>query len=270
MSSSGRIIDLSVEVVGNVDTVWRAVATGPGITSWYVPHTLEERAGGKGTASFGPEPEMQIQGRVAVWEPPRRIVLDGGEGVDGLTFEWTVEPLGSDACTVRLRNTGFSDDDPQYEAMVEGWKLFMFNLQLHLKHFAGQTATPILAMVMWPTSAEEGWEILTEGLGITQMPDIGDRLDVAADEETRLGGSVVDVAPCRISLLMDTPAQGTAFLTSEQMGEQMGEPGAGESATGTAMVSVWQYLYGPEGAAAAERDDPRWRAWLNSRAPQPE
>ena len=92
-------------------------------------------------ASFGPGPEMQIPGRVAVWEPPRRICFDGGEGVDGLAFEWTVEPRGADRCVVRLVNTGFGQGnewDAQYDAMVEGWGLFMSNLRLHLEHFGGR------------------------------------------------------------------------------------------------------------------------------------
>ena len=254
MADTGRVIDLSVEVIGDVETVWRAVATGPGISAWYVPHTVEERAGGVGTASFGPEPEMQIEGRVAVWEPPRRLVFDGGEGVDGLSFEWIVESHDDNTCTVRLHNAGFGDDDPQYDAMVDGWKLFMSNLQLHLEHFAGQTATSALPMVMWPVTPEQGWEILAGGLGIGQMPSVGERLDVAADDDTKMGGTVVGTGPRRISLLLDTPAPGTGFLTSEDGG-------------GFTMVSVWLYLYGSEGAAAAERDDPRWRAWLDSRAP---
>ena len=83
MANSGRVIDLSVEVIGYVDTVLRAVATGPGISSWWVPHTLEEWTGGVAIASFGPEPEMQIPGRVAAWEPPDRVVFDGGKGVEG-------------------------------------------------------------------------------------------------------------------------------------------------------------------------------------------
>jgi len=90
---------------------------------------------------------MQIAGRVAVWEPPHRIVFDGGEGVGGLTFEWIVEPHDDSTCTVRLHNGGFGEGDPQYDAMVDGWKLFMANLQLHLEHFAGQTATSALPMV---------------------------------------------------------------------------------------------------------------------------
>ncbi|MCB1248049.1 MAG: SRPBCC domain-containing protein [Acidimicrobiales bacterium] len=75
-----RTLELEVEVVGTPEAVWQAIATGPGISSWYVPHTVEERPGGAATASFGDAPEMQIPGRVAAWDPPRRIVFDGGEG----------------------------------------------------------------------------------------------------------------------------------------------------------------------------------------------
>ena len=74
----GRIV-----AEGTPEEVWQAIATGPGISSWYVPHTVEEREGGAATASFGPGPEMTVPGRVAAWEPPRRIVFDGGEGVGG-------------------------------------------------------------------------------------------------------------------------------------------------------------------------------------------
>ena len=140
MSGDRRAIELEIEVPGRAEEVWRAVATGPGISSWYVPHTVEERAGGAGTASFGPEPEMQVPGRVAVWEPPRRVMFDGGEGVGGLTFEWTVEPRGDGTCIVRLVNDGFdsgAEHDDLYEGMIEGWRLFMFNLRLHREHFAG-------------------------------------------------------------------------------------------------------------------------------------
>ena len=83
MADEHRRIELAIEVAGSPEEVWRAIATGPGISSWYVPHTVDEREGGTATASFGPEPEMQVQGRVAAWEPPHRIVFDGGEGVDG-------------------------------------------------------------------------------------------------------------------------------------------------------------------------------------------
>ena len=54
MSDSSRAIDLSVEVPGTPEQVWEAIATGPGITAWFVPHTVEGRAGGEVTMDFGP------------------------------------------------------------------------------------------------------------------------------------------------------------------------------------------------------------------------
>ena len=40
-----RSIELEIEVPGTPEEVWRAIATGPGISSWYVPHRVEEHEG---------------------------------------------------------------------------------------------------------------------------------------------------------------------------------------------------------------------------------
>ena len=133
MTDDRHVIEIEILVPGTPEAVWRAIATGPGISSWYVPHTVEERAGGAATVSFGPGPEMQITGRVEAWEPPHRIVFDAGEGVDGLAFEWTVEASDGGSCLVRLVNSGFGSGAPwddQYDQMHDGWRLFLLNLQL--------------------------------------------------------------------------------------------------------------------------------------------
>lgn len=254
MNETQKSINLSVVVEGNIETIWRAISTGPGISSWYVPHQVEGRAGGAATASFGPEPEMQITGRVAAYEPPHRIVFDGGEGVDGLSFEWLVASNPNNTCTVTLNNTGFTKDDPQFEPMIEGWKLFMFNLQLHLKHFAGQTATSALPMGMWQVTVEEGWKILTKGLGITQMPAKGDHIEFSVDGRAHMSGTVVDVGAHKIVFLVESPAKGTAFLTSEAGGPM-------------AMVSMWLYLYGEDGALVVANNEAHLRQWLNDQNP---
>ena len=252
MVEERRSIELEVEVPGTAEEVWQAVATGPGISSWYVPHTVEERAGGSAMASFGPGPEMQIPGRVAVWEPPRRICFDGGEGVDGLTFEWTVEPQGNDRCVVKLVNTGFGQGgewDAQYDAMVEGWGLFLSNLRLHLEHFGGQTAVSVLPTAMGTSSRDEQWAELTTALGIPSAPGVGERIEANSPDAPPLAGTVVEAGPYRIALLLDEPAPGTGFVAVESFGEQAG-------------ASVWLYLYGADGAEAAERDGPLWQDWL--------
>ena len=252
-----RSLELEVEVAGTPEEVWRAIATGPGISSWYVPHTVEERKGGAATARFGPEPEMEVGGRVAAWEPPHRVVFDGGEGVEGLAFEWLVEGRDGGRCVVRLVNTGFGsgdDWDAQYDAMTEGWAMFLANLELHLKHFPGQTATPALPIGNWTGTRDEAWQRLTTDLGISAAPSVGERIEVAGADTPALAGTVVDVKPHRVSLLVDQPAVGTGFLAAEGWGDGIS-------------VSVWLYLYGPGGAAAVERDQPRWADWLATRGP---
>ncbi len=251
--SDDRAIELAIEVIGTPEQVWEAIATGPGISSWYVPHTVEEREGGSMTAAFGAAPEMQVTGRVAAWDPPNRVLFDGGEGVDGLAFEWLVEARDGGTCIVRLVNSGFSsgdDGDDHYDAMTDGWGIFMVNLKLHLEHFAGEAATASLAMANWSGPREQAWTKLTQDLGIASRPEVGDRVEVDSEDTPSLTGVVADVSPTRISLVLDRPARGTAFIAVEGRGE-------------TADVSIWTYLYGADGANAAARDEPAWQQWLD-------
>ena len=255
MADEGRSIELEVAVAGTPEEVWRAIATGPGISSWYVPHVVEEREGGAAVASFGPGPELEVPGRVAAWDPPRRIVFDAGDGVGGLAFEWLVEARNDGTCIVRLVNSGFGSGeewDAQYNGLSDGWPLFLLNLRLHLAHFGGQTATAMLPMAMWTGSREHAWHRLTSELGIAPAPAVGDHIQTGGDAPL-LAGTVVEVTSSRMALLVDEPAEGTAFLAVEGAGDQM-------------TVSVWMYLYGADGRAAATHDEPRWQPWLNERA----
>ena len=52
-----RSISLQVEVPGTPQEVWEAIATGPGISVWFVPSEVDEREGGDGPRVF----------RTAVW-----------------------------------------------------------------------------------------------------------------------------------------------------------------------------------------------------------
>ena len=256
MNDDERSIELQVQVPGTPEQVWEAIATGPGISSWYVPHEVEPRAGGAMTASFGAAPELQVHGRVAAWEPPRRVVFDGGEGAGGLAFEWLVEAADGGSCIVRLVNSGFGSGeqwDAQYDGMAEGWVLFLGNLRLHLEHFAGQRATAMLPMAPWPGSKPHAWASLTGALGIPEAPQVGSRVVLNPDRSPSLAGTVVEVGPTRLALLIDEPAPGTGIVAVERHGEASG-------------VSIWAYLYAADGATAAARDLPLWQQWLTEQA----
>ena len=256
-----RTIDLSVEVDGTPEQVWTAIATGPGISSWFVPTTVEEHRGGRTTSVFGPGPDMTVPGRVVAWEPPHRVLFDGGEDVEGLAFEWLVETRDGGSCVVRLVNTGFGSGDEwdaQYDGMEQGWQLFLKNLQLHLAHFRGQAGRAMQPMAMWAGDRAAVWAAVTDALGIPADPAPGERIVSQADTPP-LAGTVVDGEPgFRMSLLLEAPLPGTGLIAAEGTGEVSG-------------VSIWMYLYGDEAEAVVARDEPRWSAWLAERGvPAPE
>lgn len=247
-----REIRLAIEVPGTPEEVWEAIATGPGISSWYVPHTVEEREGGAATASFGPGPEMQVEGRVQAWEPPHRIVFAGETADAGLAFEWLVEARDGGTCVVRLVNSGFGDGHPwddQYDGMADGWRLFLRNLWLHRTYFPGQHGVAALPMAMWPVEGAEAWSRLASATGLPLLAERGERVATSGDGVPRLAGTVADVGPTTLTLLLEEPAPGTAFLAAEGPG-----------------VSVWAYLYGDGAAERAAAHQQGWQAWLASMA----
>jgi hypothetical protein len=137
--------------------------------------------------------------------------------------------------------------------MTDGWGLFLLNLKLHLAYFRGQTATALLPTATWAGPREDAWAVLAEQLGIPATPAVGDRIQTSAGDAPTLAGTVADVASWRLALVVDQPAPGTAILAVEGKGDEVN-------------VSIWSYLYGADGAAAATRDEPRWAKWLSDRA----
>lgn len=247
-----RSIEIEIEVPGTPEEVWAAIATGAGVTSWYVPHEIEDRIGGAANASFGPG--MEANGKIAAWDPPHRFAIEGETPGVGLAFEWTIETASADTCIVRLVNSGFGDGedwDAQYDAMSNGWAIFLTNLRLHLEYFAPATARASIPMAVWPLAQAEAWQRLTDHLDIPAQVEPGDRITVSGDGAPHLSGVVVKSDAYGYTLLVDAPAPGTGFITAEAHGPMTA-------------VSIWTYLYGPEGAEAAGTDEARWRTWLEA------
>src|SRR5688572_33077398 len=73
-----RSVEAQVEVPGTPEQVWRAIATGAGVSSWFVPTHVEERAGGAVTSNFGPG--MESVSTITRWEPPHLFVADSQDG----------------------------------------------------------------------------------------------------------------------------------------------------------------------------------------------
>jgi uncharacterized protein YndB with AHSA1/START domain len=249
-----RSIVLEVEVPGTPEQVWAAIATGPGLSSWFVPARVAEQEGGEITLHFGPG--MDETGQITAWEPPRRFAY--GAPVSGerrLAYEWLVEARTGGSCVVRLVNSGFGSGaewDGDYDA-TGGWKLFLDNLRLVLTHFPGLPSASILVGGRAPGSQEEAWAALSGALGVAGAT-LGQRVAMGGQGAPSLAGEVVRATENMLTLRLDAPAPGIAFLAAEGTG-----PGV--------YTSLYAYLFGPDAAEVAAREEPGWRAWMEAHFP---
>jgi uncharacterized protein YndB with AHSA1/START domain len=248
VSDESREIDLSVEVPGTPEQVWESIATGPGITSWFVPHTVEGHAGGEVTMDFG---FGVATARVTVWEPPRRLVLQS-EGEQPLAYEWLVEARAGGTCVVRLVNSGFGtgdDWDAQYDGLDTGWRLFLENLRLHQERFPGQSARPLIPTQMLPGGRESAFARVCAALGVPADLEEGAGFRTTGSDAPSLSGTVDRVLrlprATAYLLVLDEPAPGHGFLAAE------GTPDADAVA-----VSLYLYVYGERAAELPDQVSP--------------
>jgi uncharacterized protein YndB with AHSA1/START domain len=255
-----RAIDLDIEVPGTPEQVWEAVASGPGITAWFVPARVDGRVDGTVELDFGPGFGVETA-RITAWEPPRRFVAEvAGEGRPAFATEWLVEARDGGTCVVRLINSGFgsgADWDAEYDATEAGWRLFLYNLRLYLTHFPGQRCSSVLVNGHADGPVDRAYADLAAALGLPAEAREGERVAATASGVPPLAGVVERVAPNMLTLLLERPARGIAFVVSE--------PAGGGSA-----ASVYAYLFGDGAAEAAARDEPAWRAWMQRHFPMAE
>ena len=102
-ASGRRVVQVEVEVAGTPEEVWQAIATGPGISSWFVPTEFDERDGKPVAVRLNFGPGMEIRSEVTVWDPPRKFVTQAGlPGSPPIANEWGVEARDGGVCIIRI------------------------------------------------------------------------------------------------------------------------------------------------------------------------
>jgi uncharacterized protein YndB with AHSA1/START domain len=253
--SGRRSVEVAVEVPGTPEQVWHAIATGPGITAWFVRTEVEEREGGALTFHLGPG--MDSSGIVTAWEPPSRFAYeerDWGPGAPPLATELIVEARSGSTCVLRLVHSLFAstgDWDDQLESMESGWPPFFDVLRLYLTHFPGQPCSGFRLIGDAPGSEEDAWSSLSQALGLKGATP-GDPLSTAKGTPP-LTGVIERLGKGKnlheVLLRLEKPAPGAAFLGAFTWG-------------GKVHVIVSLYLYGERVADVATREEAAWQRWI--------
>lgn len=257
-----RYIAVETEVPGTPEEVWQAIATGPGITAWFVPTQLEERAHGSILMNFGPG--MESKAEIQQWDPPRRFTAENqegmGPGAPPMATEWTVEAKAGGTCRVRVVHSWFADTDDwdkQYEDVETGWPGFFRILKSYLTHFRGQPCTQVQLMAFTNEPEEQAGAELAQPLGLAGA-SVGGSVKSSGGAPD-LAGVVEHVgakAHPDLMLRLERPAPGIAQVAVMPMGGQV-------------CLYVCLYLYGDAARVIAAREEPVWQAWLARLFPAP-
>lgn len=254
-----RFVQAEVEVPGSPEVVWKAIATGPGISSWFVPTTVEEREGGTVTADFGMG--MISESTISKWEPPYSFIKDGegmGENAPPVATEWTIEAKSGGTCLVRVVHSWFAstdDWDGQWEAVEQGWKAFFVILRLALEHFPGQPSSAFDASAVANAGEAEAWAGLVEPLGLANAAE-GQSVR-SGDDSPGLAGKVESVGEDdekHLIVLLNEPGPGVCDIMAMSMGEQT-------------YLSLRFFLFGEAASATVAEVGPQWTEWFGERFP---
>lgn len=182
------------EVPASPEEVWAAIATGPGIDSWFMGHSeVEPGAGGTVRTVFGGyAPELEI----TAWEPPRRFGYRSGEAPDGrfIAYEFLIEGRGGGSTVLRAVTSGFIPGDDwadEYEAMTAGGDGYFRTLVEYLAHFRGRLAIPVTAFGPAGTAWERDRALLSAALGLADGAAPGDTARFTPAETGRPAEGVV-------------------------------------------------------------------------------
>lgn len=177
------------EVPASPDQVWEAIATGPGIDSWFLGRNRVEQ--GTIETDFPGIPPTQVE----VWEPPHRLVHRNRPGEDGrfIAYEYVVEGKDRSTTIVRLVTSGFIPGDDwkdEFEAMGTGGELFFRTLVEYLTHFSGRHATPVTVFGPMVEEPAETWSRFGAAAGLDREPRPGDRVTFGGGGLTPFQGTV--------------------------------------------------------------------------------
>jgi hypothetical protein len=261
-SSGRRSIQVEVEVPGTPEEVWQAIASGPGISSWFAPTEFEERDGKPVAMTVNLGSAMESRSMVTAWDAPRKFVSEGDgwfPGAPPIATEWSVEARAGGVCVVRMVQSLFASTDDWDDQLIgteSGIPGAFRILRIYLTHFCGQRSAFMQYMVPIAGAPADAWATLTTALGFNGA-GVGQGWASGAGVPA-LSGVVehVNQSPPGALLRLDRPGPGVAALFTMTYG-------------GPVLAAFSFYLYGDQAAETVARETPLWQAWIQELFPMP-
>ncbi|MET9344189.1 SRPBCC domain-containing protein [Nonomuraea sp. NPDC003804] len=218
------------------EQVWEAIATGPGIDSWFMGRNQVDN--GVMRTAFG---DYNPANPITAWEPGKRLASKAPTADDGrfIAYEFLIEGRSESSTVVRIVTSGFlpgDDWENEFEAMRTGLALFYATLAEYLTHFTGRTAVPVTAF------GTGGYAALVDRLG---DPATGDTVTITPPGQRPARGVVYH-----------TSAQTLGIRTADAMYRFVNGFGGG--------VVAQHHLFAP--GTDPDEADRAWTAWLAEHA----
>ena len=235
-------IEQELTLPASPEQVWEAIATGPGIDSWFMGRNeVEPREGGVAAMDTGGQ---RAEALITAYEPGKRFATRTPTAGDGrfMAFEYLIEGRGGGSTVLRIVHNGMLGDDWQdeYDALRRGWPFHLHTLREYLAHFPGRTGVPVFAFApLQDRSAQEAREALTRELSLSAPVAVGDR---AHAEPAGL-----------------PPLDGDVVWTDDERIEVRTVDGIYTFHHGPGVALMFHHLFGPDTDSA----EAAWQHWLN-------
>ncbi|MFG2043118.1 SRPBCC domain-containing protein [Dactylosporangium sp. NPDC048998] len=175
-----------IDLAATPEQVWAAIATGPGIDSWFMGRNeVEPRVGGETSMAM---PGFTATSTVTAYEPNRHFAYRGPAAEDGsfMGFEYLIEGREGGSTALRLVHSGIlsGDWESEYDALKKGNPLYLRTLAQYVEHFPGRTAVPVAAFGPQQSDQDVVWNAVTGALGLPKDVAEGDavRLTIGGEE----------------------------------------------------------------------------------------
>ncbi len=270
--SGKRWVEMDVVLPGTPEQVWHAMATGPGLASWFINAQVEPRVGGSVTFDFGKG--VTTSGHVTAWQPPERfayVEVEWDEGAPPCATEITITARDGGVCLVRMVHSLFTSSDAwddQLEGFESGWPGFFEVLRVYLTYFAGQRAASFMVVSPSGEDALSAWKQLTQACGLAGK-DVGDSCRSEFDVEPWSGvvEHVHQDAQQRWAIVrIAAPSPGLVLLGTKNTTGTRGDVETRIGKGPASNVSVCRFYYGDDAAEVCTAAEARWRGWVTRMA----